>query len=297
MNLIKTIRKFNILLIVSIIIITFSACGNEKIKYEGNYTSTDESILSITNTNDKYTIFVDIVGLTSIDDGIGNLNSESNKMSFVATDAAGNPIGGEISWNNYNDVVLEFTNSTWEYIPNGTILSFKRNSNVVDNNEISNDAAEFEDNTYNESLLPEVDVSSSYLGSSYSNFKAKGKVKYEVPVSGEFLTFIKDTDEDGIDYRLIDEQIYVGIKDDTIVGFVQYGHPTEFLVNNWIQQDEFYDNPPKIIENGNFVLLGWQINNGYLIISAVPTNNNEWYNYRPNWIIHINSLEQCNIKW
>ena len=295
MNLIRTIKN---LLIVFIIIITCSACGTDTIKYEGNYTSDDESLLTITKTNDNnYEIIVNIVRLTLIDDGIGILDTKSDTMSFVATDAAGNPIGGEIRWLNSDDVELEFTNSTWEYLSNGTIISFKRNSDVDDNNKTLNDIGEIEDTSYKDSILPEVDVNSSYLGTSYSTFKAKGMVRYEVPVSGEFLTFIKDTGEDGIEYFIIDDKVYVGVKDDTIVGFIQYGYPTELLVNDWIQQDEFYNNPPKIIQNGNFVLLGWQINNGYLIISAVPTNNNEWYKYRPNWIVQINSLEQCNIDW
>ncbi len=293
MSSVKIFRNFKILLIILIIIFMCSACSNERIEYEGNYISNDESTLSITATSGSYKIVIEITNLTLIDDGIGTLDIERDIMSFVATDASGNPIGGELQWNDSDDVVLKFTNSTWDYLPNGTELSFKRN-----NNESVNDYEEHEDNTYDENVLPYAEASSSYLGNSYSKFKAKGNVKYEVPVSGDFLTFIKDTAEDGIDYSIIDEQTYIGVQGDTIVGFAQYGYPSDLLVNDWIQQDGFYDNPPKIVESGNFVLLGWQISNGYLIVSAYPTNNNgEWYNYRPGWIIHINSLEQCNIEW
>lgn len=145
--------------------------------------------------------------------------------------------------------------------------------------------------------FPAVDFASAYLGCSYSTVKAQGTVKFEVPVSGEFLTHIHDTAEDGIDYRMIDEHIYVGTKEDTVVAFVRYGYPTEMYVNNWVKQEGFYDNPPRIMESGDMVLLGWKINGGYLIISAYPTGTDEWYKYRPNWIICVESLDQCHIEW
>ena len=61
--------------------------------------------------------------LTSMDDGEGVLSD--NGLTFSSTDAAGNPIYGEIVVEG-NRAILTFTQSTWEYLPNGTTYTFQR---------------------------------------------------------------------------------------------------------------------------------------------------------------------------
>ncbi len=46
-------------------------------------------------------------------------------LTFSATDAAGNPIYGEIIIDG-NNAKLKFTKSTWEYLPVGTTYTFQR---------------------------------------------------------------------------------------------------------------------------------------------------------------------------
>ena len=65
--------------------------------YEGVYLDEDnnEPNLYITRRDDgKYDVRIGIFRLTDLDDGIGTIGT--NGMEFTATDAAGNPIGGEI---------------------------------------------------------------------------------------------------------------------------------------------------------------------------------------------------------
>lgn len=303
MKKIQIVRILKISLVILMLVSVNEACGynepepaeqqKQQIEYTGTYISSDNSILSVNSTSEGYGIVIEIPRSTLIDDGKGSLNEEKDIVSFSATDSSGNPIYGDIRWSNSDEVVLEFTDSSWGYLPIGTVISFKR-----DNKEITGDYGESEHDSYEEDMLPYANVNSSYLGGSYSRLKAKGQVKYEVPVSGDFLNFIRDTEEDGIEYRIIDDQTYVGVSGDTIASFIQYGYPSELSVNDWIREDEFYDNPPKIIENGNTVMLAWKISNGYLLVSAYQNNNNgEWYSYRSGWIIQISSLDQCSIEW
>ena len=61
----------------------------------------------------------------------------------------------------------------------------------------------------------------------------------------------------------------------------------------------FYEVEPKIVNlPRGYVMLGWKINNGYLFVSAYPTNTlGEWYNYRSDWLIYVSDIEQCTVDW
>ena len=94
--------------------------------YEGVYLDEDnnEPNLYITLRNDgKYDVRIGIFRLTNLDDGIGTLGAD--RMEFTATDAAGNPIGGEIIMRGDTAEVI-FTRSTWSLLENGTKFRYVR---------------------------------------------------------------------------------------------------------------------------------------------------------------------------
>ncbi len=73
----------------------------------------------------KYIVQIGIFRLASFDDGVGVLMEEG--MLFTATDMAGNPIGGIITVES-GTARVTFTESTWEYIENGTSYEYIKNS-------------------------------------------------------------------------------------------------------------------------------------------------------------------------
>ena len=94
--------------------------------YEGVYLDEDnnEPNLYITLRNDgKYDVRIGIFRLTNLDDGIGTLGAD--RMEFTATDAAGNPIGGEIILRGDTAEVI-FTRSTWSLLENGSKFQYVR---------------------------------------------------------------------------------------------------------------------------------------------------------------------------
>ncbi len=94
--------------------------------YEGVYLDEDnnEPNLYITRRDDgKYDVRIGIFRLTDLDDGIGTIGT--NGMEFTATDAAGNPIGGEITLRSDTAEVV-FTRSTWSLLENGSTFKYVR---------------------------------------------------------------------------------------------------------------------------------------------------------------------------
>lgn len=88
----------------------------------------DGSTLTIENTaNSALSVKISLLRLTDIDDGIGKVSDGA--LTFTATDAAGQPIGGRITFNS-DTAHLTFTESTWEYLPEGTTYSFVRGAKV-----------------------------------------------------------------------------------------------------------------------------------------------------------------------
>jgi len=65
--------------------------------------------------------------LTTLEDGIGELTPDG--MIFTATDAAGNPISGEI-FVEEKTATVTFTDSTWELLPNGSEFTYSKSSDI-----------------------------------------------------------------------------------------------------------------------------------------------------------------------
>lgn len=98
--------------------------------YLGEYLDQDtkEAGLEIAKGEDgTYIIQIGIYRLTSLSDGVGELTAEG--MKFTATDAAGNPISGIITVKEETATVT-FTDSTWEYLENGTSFLYTKSSDV-----------------------------------------------------------------------------------------------------------------------------------------------------------------------
>lgn len=84
----------------------------------------DGSTMTVSKKEDgRLKVEICLTRLTSFDDGEGVLSD--NGLSFSATDAAGNPIFGEIIIDG-NTAKLTFTQSTWEYLPDGSTFEFQR---------------------------------------------------------------------------------------------------------------------------------------------------------------------------
>lgn len=91
----------------------------------GEYVSpVDDSTLSITVAVDgSYSAELDLFRLTSIYDFTGKY--ENSILTMIGTDSAGNPITAEITFSN-EQATLTFTDSTWEYLENGTQYVFNK---------------------------------------------------------------------------------------------------------------------------------------------------------------------------
>lgn len=96
----------------------------------GEYTAPDDgSTLQICKTTGSGAgIKISLLRLTDIDDGIGKIANDT--LTFTATDAAGNPIKGRITLDGDTATVV-FTESTWEYLPDGTAFHFKRDAALL----------------------------------------------------------------------------------------------------------------------------------------------------------------------
>ena len=95
--------------------------------YIGEYLDENkEPNLEIAKGEDgKYKVQIGIFRLASFDDGVGVLAEEG--MHFTATDMAGNPIIGVITVEN-GVATVTFTDSTWEYIENGTGYEYTKST-------------------------------------------------------------------------------------------------------------------------------------------------------------------------
>lgn len=98
--------------------------------YLGKYLDSDceEPNLAIAKEADgKYLVQIGIYRLTSLPDGIGELTVDG--MKFTATDASGNPICGIITVKEQTATVT-FTDSTWEYLQNGSSFQYTKSSAI-----------------------------------------------------------------------------------------------------------------------------------------------------------------------
>lgn len=98
---------------------------NTTVDLSGDYVCpTDDSMLSITLKSDgSYSAELNLFRLTSIDDFKGKY--ENGIFVMTGTDSAGNPITEELAFSG-EQVTLIFTDSTWEYLENGTKYVFNK---------------------------------------------------------------------------------------------------------------------------------------------------------------------------
>lgn len=144
-------KKIAILICVFLTALNIGACGKEKkeevvntekstadkqesntqeventtVDLSGDYVCpTDDSTLSITlNSDGSYSAELNLFRLTSIDDFKGKY--ENGIFVMTGTDSAGNPITAELAFSG-EQVTLIFTDSTWEYLENGTQYVFDK---------------------------------------------------------------------------------------------------------------------------------------------------------------------------
>lgn len=144
-------KKIAILICVFLTALNIGACGKEKkeevvntekstadkqesntqeienttVDLSGDYVCpTDDSTLSITLKSDgSYSAELNLFRLTSIDDFKGTY--ENGTFVMTGTDSAGNPITAELAFSG-EQVTLIFTDSTWEYLENGTKYVFNK---------------------------------------------------------------------------------------------------------------------------------------------------------------------------
>lgn len=95
--------------------------------YVGEYLdeNNDPNLEIAKGEDGKYIVQIGIFRLASFDDGMGELTEEG--MYFTATDMAGNPIRGIIIVEK-GTARVTFTDSTWEYIENGTSYEYTKAS-------------------------------------------------------------------------------------------------------------------------------------------------------------------------
>ena len=109
-------------------------CDNDTVESaRGNIIETytnlnDGSTLTIDNrTSSGPLVNISLFRLTDIDGGIGKM--VNGALTFTATDAAGQPIGGRITFDG-DTAHMTFTESSWEYLPKGSTCSFVRGAKV-----------------------------------------------------------------------------------------------------------------------------------------------------------------------
>ncbi len=102
----------------------------DDILYIGEYLDSvvEEPNLEIAKGEDgNYLVQIGIYRLTLLTDGVGELTAEG--LRFTATDAAGNPISGIITVEGKTATVT-FTDSTWEYLENGSAFTYVKSSDT-----------------------------------------------------------------------------------------------------------------------------------------------------------------------
>lgn len=100
----------------------------------------------------RYLVQIGIYRLAFLSDGDGKMTADG--MIFTATDPSGNPISGIIKVEDRTATVT-FTDSTWEYLPNGTSYQYTKSSDTPNIWHNPADSTETPvDSTKNDSSLP-----------------------------------------------------------------------------------------------------------------------------------------------
>lgn len=93
-------------------------------KYFGEFENQDDgSTLVNSRAENGYCVSIRLYRLTEINDCIGKL--KDGKLIFTGTDASGKPISGTITIEG-DSAKLVFSDSTWEYLSDGTSYTFER---------------------------------------------------------------------------------------------------------------------------------------------------------------------------
>lgn len=79
------------------------------------------------NADGTYTVQISIVHLAQFTDGTARPEGEG--LAFTATDPDGNPISGAVTLSGTTATVT-FTDSTWEYLPNGESFTYEKTSDT-----------------------------------------------------------------------------------------------------------------------------------------------------------------------
>lgn len=143
--------------------------------------------------------------------------------------------------------------------------------------------------------MPFVNHNEDILGSSFSNKKKMGQIRFSQLITSQsdyFLsTYINDNCSGGTEYYSLGNHIYIGVEDDKITAYLEI---VTTQVNNLLQNEKFYNTSPKIVNgNNDYVMLWWRINNGYLLVSARNLcGDSEWYNYIAEAILIVDDLEK-----
>ncbi|MCM1518659.1 MAG: hypothetical protein NC117_08465 [Pseudoflavonifractor sp.] len=125
----KALEATNAVAVADTAIFGKGETGNTAQNLTGVYTDlNDGSTLEIGDSASLgLSVRISLFRLTDIDDGVGRVTD--GVLTFTATDAAGQPIGGKITFDG-DTARLAFTRSEWEYLPKGTTYSFVRGAKV-----------------------------------------------------------------------------------------------------------------------------------------------------------------------
>ncbi len=311
---------FSLVLLLFILIISSCSDRNDirsddqsvermQIVYGGEYIANDDSTLIITETNGKFDIKIDIVRLTSIDDGIGkNILSSDNEVEFSATDAQENPISGKIYWQNQDEVILEFIDSTWEYLPNGTVFKFYRSNKEQKESGQIDVSSNIEDCyvTYSNEDDSYVPIRSDMLDTTFTGYRNQTGATFFEQTNQNSLDSYYIKKVDGIHYYYGTNEVVIGVKNDEICLFTGYasdvvGHTSPLVreLINALDAGALFEVLPDVIEVNNSYnsqyFFYWKIKNGYIGIVTIggddPTKS---YGYVANSFVFFENMEEIN---
>lgn len=101
-----------------------SSSGSSHYSFEGKYTATDGSSITIWRSGSGYSFQMSIYRLTSID-AYGS--DRGGWLDMQGTDASGNAIRFAVTLLSNGGVMVSVTNTTWTYLSNGDSFTFRRN--------------------------------------------------------------------------------------------------------------------------------------------------------------------------
>lgn len=284
-------KKFGRALVFIIVIMMLVSCSRkqseekevnnaegERVAFQGKYISNDESSLTITENEGKFDVIIDIVGLTHIDDGLGEVAS-NNEINFCATDAADNHIYGQIHWIDQDSVVLKFTESTWSYLPTGTMMVFCR---TEDKEPEENQDIEMPEQTLSEDF-PVAWLRASALDSTFTGYyNQTGASFFELSDQASLNTYyLKKVS--GVRYYYGTNDTVIGVNNGEISlvlyhasDFVGHTSPRVREVINALGAHELFEIQPKMIEVNNShnsqYFFYWKIENGYVGFTTIGGN-------------------------